>query len=174
MLRLPDPEDLADVDVDRGASRNSEVAAPAAPAVVTDLSERRARNPLFREAPPAGRTAPDDDDRRSARRARRVVSGPGTGTGQRARDDVPREEVPRDDVPREDAPVCATCPFGVAMLALDEVQPDARDHLLAASRELLAAARTVIESLEHTIERQQRHPTSSGPRDVQRVRVRRA
>ena len=68
-------------------------------------------------------------------------------TGGRARER--HETEPEEGAPeREDAHVCPVgfCPIGMAVNSLGEVRPDAMGHLLVAGRELLLAARAVVDA----------------------------
>lgn len=50
-------------------------------------------------------------------------------------------------------PECYGCPVGIAFGTVANASPDTLDHLFAASREMVAAARSVIEALEANLER---------------------
>ncbi|HXF71953.1 MAG TPA: hypothetical protein VNO79_05000 [Actinomycetota bacterium] len=55
---------------------------------------------------------------------------------------------PRTEEPAKSAPVCpvALCPVGMALTALRGASPEAVEHVLAAARELLLAARAVLDA----------------------------
>lgn len=53
-------------------------------------------------------------------------------------------------------PECYACPVGLAFGTVRGASPETLDHLVSASRELVAAFRTVMESLEANLERRGR------------------
>jgi len=131
------------------------------------------RNPLFRaidggagESPPApdavangrrrpvanGRTAAGaiGERRRATRRVRQgQTSGPApesdSGQGPVAGTASPEGPATR--------PECYACPVGLAFSTARASGPEALEHLMAASRELVAAARSAIEALETNLDR---------------------
>lgn len=180
MLRLPDPEPtahpLASVPdpVPAPPQATSPVAAP------PQRSGGPARNPLFR-AIDGGLADPDAEARPKARR----------GSARRARADtaaVPPSQAPRrvrrsgqdgaggrdrgrdrdagpGPAPSRLRPECYGCPVGLAFGAVRNSSPETLDHLVAASREMVSAARSVMEALEANLDRYSR------PAPMQRVEL---
>lgn len=109
-------------------------------------------NPLFK-AIDGGRV--DTEEVRGARR-RPVASGDGTRSGApRRRASRVRATFEGEDATRT-RPECYACPVGLAFGTVRGASPETMDHLVAASRELVAAVRTVMESLESNLERRGR------------------
>ncbi|MBX7161880.1 MAG: hypothetical protein K1X95_16455, partial [Acidimicrobiia bacterium] len=50
-------------------------------------------------------------------------------------------------------PECYACPIGMAFGTVRDASPETMDHLVAASRELVSAARSVMQALEANLER---------------------
>lgn len=181
MLRLPDPESepTAAQPARRGPGRSAAKAAGSArrkpvvhqvpdldpdpdpgPALAPTPVDRApaadaagaARNPLFR-AIDGGLADPGPEE---APRPRR-------GSARRARPAATARRVTGARSPRPDAdagerlrPECYGCPVGVAFGTVREASPETLDHLVAASRELVSAARSVMEALEVNLDRHSR------------------
>lgn len=67
---------------------------------------------------------------------------------ERARRSTRSRARPRTEEPAKAAPVCpvALCPVGMALTVLRGASPEAVEHVLAAARELLLAARAVLDA----------------------------
>lgn len=114
------------------------------------LREGAASNPLFKAI---------DGGLSASTEGRGKQSRPST-TGSRARStSAPRRQAARlrDTGAAGDGggvrPECYACPVGIAFGTVRGASPETLDHLMAASRELVAAARTVMEALEANLER---------------------
>jgi hypothetical protein len=105
-----------------------------------------------RVTPPPGATQPPGD------------AGPGGGE----RREGAAQPGPQPGEPRADAR-CAACPVAVLAHAWHELEPEAVDRLLAATHELLALARVVIDVADGVVE-DQRRARSGRPR-VRRLDV---
>lgn len=153
MLRLPDPEPPPQPPQGE-PPRRRERTAQARDAEVADA----ARNPLFRaidggrvDAGPEERPRPR---RGSARRAHLSVSPDQSPGAPPARARARAAESDGADTGTERMrPECYGCPVGIAFGTVANASPDTLDHLFAASREMVAAARSVIEALEANLER---------------------
>ena len=57
-------------------------------------------------------------------------------------------DVTSQDADQSRAPVCpvAFCPVGMALAVAEQVRPEVLEHLLAAGRELLLAAKAVVDN----------------------------
>jgi hypothetical protein len=71
---------------------------------------------------------------------------------------------PRGEEPAKAAPACpvALCPVGMALTALRGASPEAVEHLMAAARELLLAARAVLDA---------RADAGRGERPLERIEI---
>lgn len=121
--------------------------------IPTPSGNGAASNPLFKAID--GGLVDGDGPRERARRPR--------PSGTRARADAPpRRQAARlraSAAPTDGSglrPECYACPVGIAFGTVRGASPETLDHLMAASRELVAAARTVMEALEANLERRGR------------------
>lgn len=62
------------------------------------------------------------------------------------RAEAPKAEAPKAEAAREHVCPVAFCPIGMALSSVQQAGPDVLEHLLAAAREFLLAARTVIDA----------------------------
>lgn len=152
MLRLPDPEPPPQ-PLQGEPARRRERTTQARDAGVADA----ARNPLFR-AIDGGRVDASSEERPrprrgSARRAHLSVSPEQSQGAPPARARAGKAEPGADAGTERMRPECYGCPVGIAFGTVANASPDTLDHLFAASREMVAAARSVIEALEANLER---------------------
>lgn len=143
--QVPDPDHGSDPDPDPATA----VFEPGPPAGAGGP----ARNPLFR-AIDGGLVGDGDEEqprprRGNARRARPSATKARPAAGERT---PPREA----DLGEHLRPECYGCPVGIAFGTVRGASPETLDHLLSASRELVAAARSVMEALESNLERHSR------------------
>ncbi|MCC7075942.1 MAG: hypothetical protein IT198_02350 [Acidimicrobiia bacterium] len=162
MLRLPDPEafgpepgpeQLSEPTERVGGRRGQStqlVGGNVAPFV-----PRRPRNPLFRpmgaDNEYEGTVAPLRSEGMS--RPRAVDSSP--PAEERSRRGARRVggTRPRSALAAHGAPECQACPIGLAFSAVQSARPETFDHLVGATRELVAAVRSFMEGIEDTLER---------------------
>jgi hypothetical protein len=66
------------------------------------------------------------------------------------------DRLPPDLPPDGRSPVCPVgfCPIGFALTAVDQVRPEAVEHLLAAGRELILAMKAVIDARADAFQRE--------------------
>jgi hypothetical protein len=93
-------------------------------------------------------------------RRRTQGSRSGAGDGERTHEG-PGRRAPRDGTVSDadvQAPVCsvAFCPFCMLVTALGEARPELVEHLLLAGREMLLAARAVIDTRLETMEEREK------------------
>lgn len=123
----------------------------------------------------SGRARPRADDpfglHRVAPRRRDVHHPPPPPASPPSSAPPPPAGAPRSDDHRAhdtaaaEGGLCAACPVGPLLRAWRELEPEAVDHLLAATHELLAVARAVIDAADGIVEEQRR-----GRRRAPRVR----
>lgn len=162
MLRLPDPEILGP---EAGSDRVPESTAP--PAAQPELSPglvggnvapfvpRRPRNPLFRQMGRETEREATVEPLRPERRQRSRPADSPRAEHQRSTRGARRVGETRSRPAQADraAHECQACPVGLAFSAVQSARPETFDHLVGATRELVAAVRSFMEGIEETLER---------------------
>lgn len=170
MLRLPDPEagaPIAERD-ERGPVRGPVERTDPAQAEpgqetrlvggnVAPFVPREPRNPLFMQPPGIGGVVEPLGPRRRSK-AQRIGRSTPDGPGGQARRREP-EDRPRP-VGQSFQVDCQSCPFALAFSAVQNTRPEAFHHLLGATKELVAAARSFMEGIEVALDRPRADPVA--------------
>lgn len=170
-MRLPDPEAEATTP-----GRDERETPTRGPVKTTDLHQfepgrptrlvggnvapfvpREPRNPLFMQSSGIGAVIEPLGPRRSSK-AQRIGRGtPGGPHGHARRLDPEDRPVSLGQSRQVD---CQGCPFALAFSAVQSARPETFDHLLGATKELVAAVRSFMEGIEEALDRPRGNPAA--------------